>query len=292
MEKVSIIITGRNEVYLPRMVQDLLEKLTGDYEILIAQDGAPYHEIPSHPKVKVFNREYQGLKPQINFLAAAAVGTYLFKLDAHCMVSHGIDEEMQRMCGPYDIVTPRFYVLNAEEWKWQDDRFYDYFFLGCPLTDPGGYRFKAGGHDRRRTIQLLNGPDIDETMQIHGSAWFIRREHFLFGLGGMQSEGYGNMFMEPPELCLKTWLGPWGGRVLTNKNAWYAHMHKGGQRPRGYDISMREVRRSYLWTADYWMQNQWAERIHDIEWLVDKFWPVPTWPDNWRELEHERRRNA
>jgi len=101
----------------------------------------------------------------------------------------------------------------------------------------------------------------------------------------MQSVGYGNMFMEPPELCLKTWLGPWGGAVKVNKECWYAHAHKGGQRPRGYPIDMAEVRRSYLWTANYWMRNCWSERARDIGWLIDKFMPLPGWPENWRELQ-------
>lgn len=290
MTRVSIIITARNEPFLPRMVQDLYEKLTGDFEVLIALDGPPYAAMFQRKRLHLFNREQLGLKPQINFLAEQATGKYLLKFDAHCMVSEGIDEVLQAQMEDNWIVTPRFYVLNAEEWKWQDERFYDYFMLCCPLTDKtGAYRFQAGGHWRRRTLERLNGPALDETMQIHGSGWFVGRDFFLKKLGGMQSEGYGNMFMEPPELCLKTWLGPWGGKVMVNKGCWYAHAHKGGQRPRGYPVSMAEVRRSYSWTANYWMRNTWPERVHDIEWLIDKFMPIPGWPENWRELEAQHR---
>jgi hypothetical protein len=183
------------------------------------------------------------------------------------------------------IVTPRFYVLNAEEWKWQDERFYDYFFLSCPLTDPRGFRFKAGGHWRSRTLDMLRKfPVLDETMQIHGSGWFVSRDFFLNSLGGMSSIGYDTFGMEPPELCLKTWLGPWGGKVMVNKKTWYSHAHKGAERPRGYYLSSERIRSSYDWTAKYWMGNKWEQRVHDLEWLVDRFWQVPSWPLNWREM--------
>ena len=34
------------------------------------------------------------------------------------------------------------------------------------------------------------------------------------------------------------------------------------------------------YAAWYWMNNQWEERKHDIAWLVEKFMPVPTWPED------------
>jgi hypothetical protein len=33
------------------------------------------------------------------------------------------------------------------------------------------------------------------------------------------------------------------------------------------------------------LRNAWPERAHNLEWLVEKFWPVPTWPDNWLDLQ-------
>jgi len=32
------------------------------------------------------------------------------------------------------------------------------------------------------------------------------------------------------------------------------------------------------------MGNQWKERVHDLEWLIDRFSPVPTWTPHWKEL--------
>ena len=71
---------------------------------------------------------------------------------------------------------------------------------------------------------------------------------------------------------------------MVNKKTWYAHMHKGGQRPRGYDMSKEQENYSYKIAVDYWLGNEWEERIHNFDYFVDKFMPMPTWPDNWREL--------
>lgn len=76
---------------------------------------------------------------------------------------------------------------------------------------------------------------------------------------------------------------------MVNKNTWYAHMHRGGQRPREYGFSVREAYKSAAWTADYWMGNKWEERSHDIEWLIDHFSPVDGWPENWKQLYKEWR---
>jgi hypothetical protein len=32
------------------------------------------------------------------------------------------------------------------------------------------------------------------------------------------------------------------------------------------------------------MNNKWSERSRDIDWLIDRFSPIPGWPDNWHEL--------
>ncbi len=37
------------------------------------------------------------------------------------------------------------------------------------------------------------------------------------------------------------------------------------------------------------MKNEEPGMIHKIEWLVEKFWPVPTWPDDWKDYPDEWR---
>ncbi len=97
-------------------------------------------------------------------------------------------------------------------------------------------------------------------------------------IGKLQEEGYGTFIGEPQEVGLKTWLG--GGKQVRNKKTWYAHLHKGSQWGRGYHVSKSELERGNRYSVDYWMNNRWPNRTHDIEWLIERFWPVPTWPED------------
>lgn len=292
MSKVSIIIPSRNATYqintgetvLVRMIKDIYEKATGDLEVLVTFDGPPYQALPKHSNLRTFNLpEPLGSKHSINLMAKEAKGKYLLKLDAHCMVSEGIDEILQADMEDNWIVTPRFYILNAEEWKWQDERFYDYFYLPCPFTDRKMFRFQAGGHWVERTRERLNIP-IDENMKLHGSAFFISKDFFTKSLGGIEQDWMDPSSGEDIELSLKTWLGPWGGKLMVNKNCWYAHMHKGGQRPRGYHLPANQIYSTYSKIANYWMKDSWEGAKYPLSWLVERFMPIPTWPENYMEL--------
>ena len=161
MSKVSIIIPSRNEIavndgmnVLQRTVKDIYEKATGDFEVLIGFDGPPYLDFPDYPNLRLIKLpDVIGIKNQINMLAIMAKGQYIYKSDAHCMFGKGFDEILQADMQENWIVMPRFYVLHNTEWRVQDDRHYDYFYLCCPLTDPRGFRFKAGWHWPERTAK-------------------------------------------------------------------------------------------------------------------------------------------
>lgn len=285
--KVSVIIAARNERHLPRMIDHLFQRLTDAAEVIVIQDGEPYVALAERPRLTVVYGPYQGLKPCINQAAQMAQGDWLLKLDAHCAISEGIDAILAADCQPNWMLVPRFYTLDGDTWGPDlTKRHCDYWLLDCPLTDPRGYRFRAGGYWFERTAQRADIGPLDETLTHHGSAWFVSRAFFLEQLRGMQVEGYGLSYMEPADLGLRMWLGPWGGRVMVHKGCWYSHLHQQAN-TRGYGISMREIKRSYLWTANYWMRNQWPERAHDIGWLIDRFWPVPTWPEDWRVKQKE-----
>lgn len=297
-EMVSILVPSRNESFehkpgvtvLQRTVQDVYEKATGKIEVIVGFDGPPYQEFPDYPNLKTVKfPQLVGIKTMVNALAAMAQGKYIYKTDSHCSFGKGFDEILQDDI-EYDwIVMPRFYVLNGATWEWQDERFYDYFFLCCPFTDPRGFRFKAGGHWPERTQERLETL-IDETPQIHGSGWFMTKDHYFNGLGGFPNiDPYGHA-QEPIWLALKNWLG--GGKVMVNKKTWYAHMHQQGDK-RGYNMSKYQTDLSYKLAVDYWLKDSWAERKHDFAWFVDRFMPMPTWPENWKEIyENWRKENS
>lgn len=294
MSKVSIIIPARNEKYLLRTLQDIYEKATGDFEVIVGFNGGPTQEQSKflnqhpYPNFKWYSALPQiGLKPMVNKIASMATGKYLLKADAHTMWGEGFDEILQADMEDNWVVTPRFYVLDAEKWQVQDERFYDYFYLCCPFTDKRGLRFKAGGHWLERTQDRLNKhyynsinyPDgLDETPQMHGSGWFVNRDYFLNTLGGFPEADPLGHAQEPIWLGLKNWLI--GGKLMVNKNTWYAHLHQDSNQ-RGYPEDKTHTEETYKWTADYFLTNSLENRIHDFDWFVKKFMPMPSWSEDW-----------
>ena len=113
------------------------------------------------------------------------------------------------------------------------------------------------------------------------------RKWFDSCIGQMQEEGYGSFIGEPQEVGLKTWLG--GGRCMTNKLTWYAHLWKGEPYREKFKalfgnpytrIGHEEFVDGNKYSIDYWVNNRWGKRKHDLSWLVDRFSPVPSWPDD------------
>jgi hypothetical protein len=109
----------------------------------------------------------------------------------------------------------------------------------------------------------------------------MHRDHWNF-LGEMEISKYGNFIQEFQELGLKTWLG--GGEVKVNKKVTYLHLHKGRRFGRGYFISKQEMQAGADFATDFWMNNKWEGRVHDMRWLIEKFSPVPSWPADLDEV--------
>jgi len=295
MAKVSILIPSRAEKSenLIRTIQSIYDNATGDFEVLVGLDGTP-HLAPEqledkYPNLSVVRfPNVVGIKTNITALASMATGKYIYKSDAHCRFSKGFDEVLQRDMEDDWIVTPRFKIIK-EDWSIQtkdgQEEFYDYFYLCCPFTDPRGLRFKAGGHWGERTKERLEtAPNIDETPQIHGSGWFMTRDRY-FELGGFPNIDPHGHAQEPIWLALKNWL--YGGKVMVNKNCWYAHLHQQGNK-RGYSMDKTQENLSYSLAVNYWLADKWEDRKHNFIWFVqEKFPDMPTWVGNWRE-EYQR----
>jgi len=282
MAKVSVLIPSRNEQFLSKTVKDVLSKARGDIEVVTVLDGYwpnPY-DLPDDPRLIVIHRsESQGMRPAINSAASVATGLYLMKLDAHCMVAEGFDDTLASECDDDWVVIPRRYSLDAENWVIKKDKpAIDYHYLSYPLAD----KEDGGMHGRYWRERCVEHKDIliDDEMTSQGSCWFMSRKHWDW-LGGLQTEGYGDFIQEFQEVGCKTWLG--GRYVKVNKKTWYAHLHKGTTYGRGYFISRSSWHNGLRYSTDLWLNNRWSGRIRDFEWLIDKFWPVPTWPEDWRD---------
>lgn len=282
---VSIIIPSRNEQFMQNTVNDLLAKACGDIEVIVVLDGhQPDVFLGKDKRIKVIReRTPKGLRAAINSAVKIAKGKFIMKLDAHCALDQDFDTKLKADCKDNWLVIPRRYSLDAERWERRKlGSFVDYECYTYPYYKPPHIGFYNIWWNERRNERRDNPKYlIDDTMAFQGSCWFSTLKHFQKTIVRMDAEWFGMWAAETQELGMKTWLS--GGRVVVNKKTWYAHLHKGRKYGRGYFMNTRLNAINHARTVDFWMNNQWKDRIHDFEWMIDKFWPVPTWPDDWKE---------
>lgn len=276
---VSVIMPSNKERYLQRTIEDVFAKASGPIEIIVTLDGYwPEPPIPDRTNLHLIHwSDVRGMRPAINAAAALAKGKYILKCDAHCMFAQGFDEVLKADCDSNWVVVPRRRSLDVEKWDIIPKSPVDYHYLCYPYRE--GHDVGMHGEVWKERARARADILIDDEMSSQGSCWFMHREYFD-RFGGESLEGYGNFVQEFQQIGNRTWLS--GGRVVVNKKTWYAHWHKGPNVGRGYFIDKRQMIRGTKWSADYWMGNKMPNRIHDLDWLIDKFSPVPTWPDNWK----------
>jgi len=274
---LTIIIPSRNERFLRKTIEDVLEKATGEIEVLPVLDGYREEEVKDTRVKYIYleKREETQKRQAINKAVGIARGKYVMSLDAHCMMAKGFDEVLARDHKEDWVQVPRRHRLDVENWQMQkqsdnrppiDYEYVMYKYLKMKVI----YGFKWD----RKTIERTNVP-IDETMTIQGSCWFMTKDWF-HRLGLMQVEGYSGWGQEGEEISLKTWRA--GGKVMVNKNTWYAHLHKGNKYGRGYFMSKQSRKDCDAYSYNYWVNENREFFIKYIE----KFNP-PGWPKNWKD---------
>jgi hypothetical protein len=280
--KLTVIIPSKTEIFLKQTIEDVLKNATGDVEVIPVVDGywPPKEEIVSDPRVNYLHLE-PSQKAQkrhgINKAVEMCHGDFVMSLDAHCMVAPGFDEQLIKDHNPNWVQVPRRMRLDAENWCLQtqsDNRppiDYEYIMWPLQFDPPALHGFKWD----TRTLERMNIP-IDDTIQFQGSCWFMTKEWFQ-RRGFMQVEGYTGWGQEAEEITMETYKN--GGFVKTNKNTWYAHLHKGEKYGRMYWMSRQENRDSYAYAWDKWTNQNKDFFIS----LVEKYGPFPGWPKNWKE---------
>jgi glycosyltransferase involved in cell wall biosynthesis len=291
MNKVTICIPARNELYLNETVADIFKKASGDIEIILVLDDCWNQPLPPDDErlTIVHWGGRRGMRAGINAGAELGKGKYLLKCDAHVSFSEGFDEELQKNCDDNWLVTPLRYSLDVETWGPKLEKKHppvDYEYLSYPYEDGKevGLHAKYWWDERHKTRKSFN---IDENMTLQGSCWFMPMNYFKKLIYPMDEENYGMFIGEPQEIGLKVWLS--GGKQMINKIVSYSHLWKG----QGYrDLHMQKMGFAYTrvgrheldkgnaFSTDFWFNNKpFDGRIHDLEWLVERFWPVPSWPD-------------
>jgi hypothetical protein len=279
---LSIVIPSKNEIFLKNTILDVLKNAGGEIEVFPVLDGydIPKEEIVSDPRVQYVKLEKTGHSKKrhgINFVINnLAKGEYVMWLDAHCMVAPNFDLQLVSDHKANWIQIPRRNRLDAQNWALQrqpDGRppiDYEYLMFLPLIRDRGlhGFRWDA------RTLERTDKP-IDDTLTAQGSCFFMTKKWFQDrGFLDVRYQGWGQ---EAEEICFETWKN--GGRVVTNKNTWYAHLHKGSTYGRMYFLSKDENKKSYDYSFNYWVIENREFFIN----LIKKFAPLPSWPNDWEE---------
>jgi glycosyltransferase involved in cell wall biosynthesis len=292
---VSIIIPSRNEIFLQKTILDILSKAKGEIEVIVVLDG--YWPTPQKtefwltpaivedPRISYIHLPAaMGMRNAINTGVAVAKGEYLLKCDAHCMFDEGFDIVLAADCDKNWVVVPRRKRLDVEKWQLETGKpDVDYEYLSYPGSRGN---WAEGLHGRVWDARAKERADvlIDDNMSAQGSCWLMRRDYF-YELELEDDKNYGTFNHEFQEIGLKAWLS--GGRVITNKKTWYAHFHKNKETGgRGYHLPGQELEKGTAYTNKWLTNSAWAKQTLPFEWIIEKFWPVPTWPENWKEVAY------
>jgi len=315
MKDLSILIPARQEMFLARTIQDILEHSEADTEIIATLDGSwavPGFEIDQHDRVNIiYVPKSVGQRASTNLAARLAQGKYFMKVDAHCSFDQGFDRKMLEgfeKVGDDVTMVPVMRNLWAFSWKcfhcgWKTYQGPTPEKCGDPKCGKGdrlrrkmmwvgkhnpqswSYCFDSTPHfqyfndykKRPGVREQVEETGFSETMSLQGSCFTASREQYWER--ELCDESLGNWGNQGIEVACSTWLT--GSRVLVNHSTWYAHMFRtqGGDFGFPYDQSGRAVDRTKRNTWAKYTTGKWAKQIHPVSWLVEKFWPVPGWND-------------
>jgi glycosyltransferase involved in cell wall biosynthesis len=306
--ELSILIPARNEMFLQRTIEDILENREADTEVIVILDGYwPDPPLPDHPDVIVVHHtDPIGQRAATNEAARISQAHFIMKADAHCAFGKGFDRILMEDCLPDWTVIPAMWNLHAFDWRCKSCNHQTYQGVhptkckACGSTDfemviiwkPRGnkitysWRFDSNmqfqywrKHRKRPECQ----GDLIETMSFIGACFLIPRERF-WEIDGLD-EAHGPWGQFGTEIACKTWLS--GGKLITSKRTWFAHMFRTGNfRGSGwkgssfpYELSQQSIDRARAYSRDLWLNDKWPKAKYPLSWLVDKFKPVPDWHD-------------
>lgn len=292
MARLSVVIPSRDERFLVPTIRDIFLHAKGEIEVVAVLDSDKWPEdwqnmAAKYPNLHtIHNGKSVGMRGSINRGVASAKSRgakFIMKTDGHCSFSEGFDEVLKKDIEKDWVVVPRRGRLDPENWIATDTHKpdIDYHYLSFP-DDPkdfggAGLNGKVWEQRARERKDIL----IDEEMSSQGSCWFMHTDYF-YQLELMDDANYGPFWNEMQEVANKCWLS--GGQVMVNKNAKYLHLHKGKKYGRGYRLAESALKQGRNYSMKWLYNEAWAKQTLPFKTLIERFWPVPSWPENWEEL--------
>ena len=246
--KLSVVIPSYKDPLLHKTVESLLNnsELGDQLEIIITLDG--YWTAPiDDPRVKVVHLgKNRGMRDAINAAVAVAQGEFLMRTDEHCMFGPGYDRILTRDCGDEMIMIPRRYYLDTVKWEVMDIPPND-----CDKLVIDKVHGKFTGFNWKERAEEMKDVPIYETMAFQGSCWIMKRSWWDKVVVKLQTEGYGPLYQDSHEMSFKTWRA--GGKLMTNKNTWFAHRHRDFGRTHNYGTA--EAKPGWDYSMKIWMED-------------------------------------
>ena len=312
MVDLTVIIPARNEEFLDRTVQDVLEHIKGNTEIIIILDGyLPDVPLKSDPRITViYNPVAVGQRGAAKQAVKISRSKYIMKIDSHVALDDGFDVKMLEAFKKLDdnvTMIPLMRNLHVFDWVCPDGhRRYQGLSGVCndcgkpttkdivwiPKKSPATFtfRFDKTMHfqyygelaKRPENIKgaLCNDGTYDttlrETMSIQGSCFMMTKDRYLSL--DIDSDAFNSWGQQGVEVACKTWMGPGEGRVISNINTWYAHMFrtKGGDFGFPYPNPQNKVNENRELSRELFQRDKWPLATRKFQWLLDKFNP-PDW---------------
>lgn len=219
---LSAIIPSYFDPMLQKTVDSLLEnsELGIDMEIVVVFDGY-WPEIPlkDDDRLRIVHLgKNRGMRGAINAGVSVSRGEFIMRVDEHCIFGKGYDKILTETCEPNWIVTAKRFFLDVDKWEVMDLPPIEHE----KLVIQNNAKF-AGQHWKERDEEMKDVA-ISETMAMQGSMWLLKKEWWDKVIKELQTEGYGQMYQDSHEMVFKTWQA--GGKLMLNKNTWFAHRHR------------------------------------------------------------------
>ncbi len=298
---LSVVIASRNEEFLARTVEDILNKKRGNTEVIVILDGKwASPPIVDHPNVTlVYHAVSIGQRQAVNEGVKLSKAKYIMKLDAHCILDEGFDVKLMADCRYDWTVIPRMYNLHAFDWVCTNCKERKYQGPTPKKCDKCGGKmiremiWKPRWHKRSDFMRFDSNlkfqywgalgkrpesqGEIAETMSFVGACFFMNRKRY-WDLGGSE-EKWGSWGQQGTEWACKSWLS--GGKVMVNKKTWFSHLFRTQGLDFGfpYPQSGRQVENARRLCKDMFLNNKFFKQIRPLSWLIEHFKPIPDWHD-------------
>jgi len=224
--KLSIVMPGYKDPNAMKTIADILKnsQLGDALEIIHVWDGFfPDFEIIQDPHVRyVHLGQNRGMRGAINAGVAVARGEFFMRLDEHCAFGPGFDKILTDSCKENEVMTSKRFFLDPINWEIMPDEPVEHEKLVIQNVSETVRKF-AGKRDKNRDIEQKDAP-VSEMTAMQGSMWIANTAFFRKTVGELQTEGYGPLIQDSVEVCMKYWQA--GGRLMLNKNTWFAHKHR------------------------------------------------------------------